>query len=228
MGGRAARGARRAGPVAGGAGAARRRRPVSSPRRCAPPLRCRLSTARRWTGTRWARWPGRGGWSAGSWPGREIPAASPPARPSRWRPGRRCRPGPSRCCWPSSRPWPATDWPRRGRRRAGRTYGGSARTSRSGWTCCPPARSLTPTVVGLAAAGGLDAVPVRPRPGVAGLLTGDELVHAGGSGGGRVRDAVGPALPGWVRGARRRAAAGPRGAGHRRDDTGRRGGRGRR
>jgi molybdopterin molybdotransferase len=34
---------------------------------------------------------------------------------------------------------------------------------------------------------------------VAALLTGDELVHAGGSGGGLVRDAVGPALPGWVR-----------------------------
>ncbi|MFL6130261.1 MAG: molybdopterin molybdotransferase MoeA [Mycobacteriales bacterium] len=63
----------------------------------------------------------------------------------------------------------------------------------------PAGTPVTPTVVGLAAAGGLDAVQVRPPPRVAALLTGDELVHAGGSGGGLVRDAVGPALPGWVR-----------------------------
>jgi molybdopterin molybdotransferase len=63
----------------------------------------------------------------------------------------------------------------------------------------PAGVPVTPTVVGLAAAGGLDAVTVRPPPRVAALLTGDELVHAGGSGGGLVRDAVGPALPGWVR-----------------------------
>ncbi len=63
----------------------------------------------------------------------------------------------------------------------------------------PAGTPVTPTVVGLAAAGGLDTLAVRPRPRVAALLTGDELVHSGGSGGGRVRDAVGPALPGWVR-----------------------------
>ena len=63
----------------------------------------------------------------------------------------------------------------------------------------PAGTPVTPTVVGLAAAGGLDVLAVRPRPRVAALLTGDELVHAGGSGGGLVRDAVGPALPGWVR-----------------------------
>jgi len=63
----------------------------------------------------------------------------------------------------------------------------------------PAGTPVTPTVVGLAAAVGLDAVAVHPRPRVAALLTGDELVHAGGSGGGLVRDAVGPALPGWVR-----------------------------
>jgi molybdopterin molybdotransferase len=63
----------------------------------------------------------------------------------------------------------------------------------------PAGTPVTPTVVGLAAAGGLDVLAVRPRPRVAALLTGSELVHAGGSGGGLVRDAVGPALPGWVR-----------------------------
>jgi molybdopterin molybdotransferase len=63
----------------------------------------------------------------------------------------------------------------------------------------PAGTPLTPTVLGLAAAVGQDVLAVRPRPRVAALLTGDELVHAGGSGQGRVRDAVGPALPGWVR-----------------------------
>jgi molybdopterin molybdotransferase len=64
----------------------------------------------------------------------------------------------------------------------------------------PAGAAVTPTVVGLAAEVGLDVLPVRPRPVVAALLTGDELVRSGGSGGGLVRDSVGPALPGWVHG----------------------------
>ncbi|HYT10057.1 MAG TPA: molybdopterin molybdotransferase MoeA [Mycobacteriales bacterium] len=63
----------------------------------------------------------------------------------------------------------------------------------------PAGTPVTPTVVGLAAAAGLDSLTVHPRARVAALLTGDELVHTGGSGAGLVRDAVGPALPGWVR-----------------------------
>ena len=64
-----------------------------------------------------------------------------------------------------------------------------------------PARSpVTPAVVGLAAAVGLDTLPVRARPAVALLVTGDELVGTGTSADGMVRDALGPALPGWVRG----------------------------
>jgi len=58
---------------------------------------------------------------------------------------------------------------------------------------------VTPTILGLAAMVGLDDLPVRPRPRVAALLTGTELVHSGQSGGGRVRDGVGPQLPGLVR-----------------------------
>jgi molybdopterin molybdotransferase len=64
----------------------------------------------------------------------------------------------------------------------------------------PAGVAVTPAVVGLAAAVGLDTLRVRPRPVAALLLTGDELVQSGGSGRGLVRDAVGPALPGWVRG----------------------------
>jgi molybdopterin molybdotransferase len=59
---------------------------------------------------------------------------------------------------------------------------------------------LRPTALGLAAALGHDALPVRPRPRVVALVTGDELLAAGLPGGGRIRDAVGPLLPGAVAG----------------------------
>lgn len=58
---------------------------------------------------------------------------------------------------------------------------------------------VTPGVLGLAASVGHDALRVRRAPRVAVLVTGDELVEAGLPGRGRVRDAVGPLLPGVVR-----------------------------
>jgi molybdopterin molybdotransferase len=64
----------------------------------------------------------------------------------------------------------------------------------------PAGTPVTPTVLGLAAEVGLDLLPVRRPPAVAVLVTGDELVHSGGPGHGLVRDSLGPALPGWVRG----------------------------
>ncbi|GAA1967136.1 molybdopterin-binding protein [Nocardioides panacihumi] len=54
---------------------------------------------------------------------------------------------------------------------------------------------VTPQVVALAAAVGVTELSVTPAPRVAALVTGDEL----GDGPGQVRDAIGPALPGWVR-----------------------------
>lgn len=51
------------------------------------------------------------------------------------------------------------------------------------------------TVLGLAAAGGHDDLLVRPRPRVAALVTGDELLFRGPARDGRVRDALGPQLP---------------------------------
>lgn len=50
-------------------------------------------------------------------------------------------------------------------------------------------------VLGLAASLGLNRLTVIPQPVVAALITGDELVHQGASGPGRVRDAIGPMLP---------------------------------
>ncbi|MFI6734658.1 molybdopterin molybdotransferase MoeA [Nonomuraea sp. NPDC050451] len=57
---------------------------------------------------------------------------------------------------------------------------------------------VTPVALGLAAALGHDELPVRPRPRVAVLITGDEVVHEGLPVPGRVRDAIGPFLPGLV------------------------------
>ena len=58
----------------------------------------------------------------------------------------------------------------------------------------PAGTSVTPQVVALAAAGGLTELVGAPAPGVAARGTGAEL----GAGPGQVRDALGPALPGWV------------------------------
>ncbi|WP_411074986.1 molybdopterin molybdotransferase MoeA [Streptomyces sp. cmx-4-7] len=65
--------------------------------------------------------------------------------------------------------------------------------------CLAPAGTrVGPALVGLAAAAGHDTVPVRPRPRVAVLVTGDELDRSGVPGPGRVRDALGPLLPSLV------------------------------
>ncbi|NKE62505.1 molybdopterin molybdotransferase MoeA, partial [Lentzea sp. PSKA42] len=65
-----------------------------------------------------------------------------------------------------------------------------------------PAGSLiSPAVVGLAAGAGHDTVLVHRRPRVAVVVTGDELLHSGPPRPGRVRDAIGPMLPGLLTGA---------------------------
>lgn len=62
----------------------------------------------------------------------------------------------------------------------------------------PAGVPIDPPVLGLAASLGLDRLLVMPQPRVAALITGDELVHSGPSGPGRVRDAIGPMLPGLI------------------------------
>jgi len=57
---------------------------------------------------------------------------------------------------------------------------------------------LRPAALALAAALGYDVLRVLPRPGVVALVTGDELLTSGAPGPGRVRDAIGPLLPGTV------------------------------
>nr|WP_310376720.1 molybdopterin molybdotransferase MoeA [Catenuloplanes atrovinosus] len=63
----------------------------------------------------------------------------------------------------------------------------------------PAGTAVDPGVIGLAAHCGYDELPVRRRPRGAVLVFGDELLTQGVPGGGLVRDALGPALPSWLR-----------------------------
>lgn len=62
----------------------------------------------------------------------------------------------------------------------------------------PTGTVVGPTVLGLAAAAGHDTLRVRSTPRVLALITGNELLDAGLPSPGRVRDAIGPMLPGLV------------------------------
>ncbi|MFD3469126.1 molybdopterin molybdotransferase MoeA [Streptomyces sp. NPDC058682] len=68
----------------------------------------------------------------------------------------------------------------------------------AGRRLAPAGTGIGPALLGLAASCGHDTLPVRPRPRVGVLVTGDELEHAGVPGPGRVRDALGPLLPALV------------------------------
>lgn len=57
---------------------------------------------------------------------------------------------------------------------------------------------LSPAHIGLLAASGYDAIEVIGKPKIAILLLGDELQLSGIPHGGRVRDSLGPQLPGWL------------------------------
>ncbi len=93
----------------------------------------------------------------------------------------------------TGRPRPQSDWREPGEEAA------------RGEQLLPAGTPVTPGVIGLAASCGYDALVVRPRPTAALLVFGDELLTSGQPGAGRVRDALGPQLPGWLR----RAGADP-------------------
>ncbi|HEY5186714.1 MAG TPA: molybdopterin-binding protein, partial [Actinomycetes bacterium] len=58
--------------------------------------------------------------------------------------------------------------------------------------------TVTPALLGLAAAAGYDRLPVVVPPRVQALVLGDELLDDGVARHGQVRDALGPMLPGWL------------------------------
>jgi molybdopterin molybdotransferase len=63
----------------------------------------------------------------------------------------------------------------------------------------PAGSPVTPAMIGVAAACGYDVLSVVPAPSTSIVIFGDELLTAGPPGGGRVRDALGPQVPGWLR-----------------------------
>ncbi|MEV7375560.1 molybdopterin molybdotransferase MoeA [Streptomyces sp. NPDC090301] len=72
--------------------------------------------------------------------------------------------------------------------------------SRVGDVLLAAGTSVTPAVLGLAAAAGYDRLAVHRRPAVELLVLGDELLESGLPRDGRVRDALGPLLPHWLSG----------------------------
>jgi molybdopterin molybdotransferase len=75
----------------------------------------------------------------------------------------------------------------------------------------PVGSPVGPGVIGLAAMCGYDLLDVRRPPRAAVVVFGDELLTAGPPGDGRVRDALGPPVPAWLRryGCVVEASAGP-------------------
>ncbi|MFJ1647408.1 molybdopterin molybdotransferase MoeA [Streptomyces sp. NPDC088258] len=70
---------------------------------------------------------------------------------------------------------------------------------RSGDRLLPAGSSVTPAVLGLAAAAGYDELLTVPRPRVEVLVLGDELLTEGLPQDGLIRDALGPMLAPWLR-----------------------------
>ncbi|MCX2179226.1 molybdopterin molybdenumtransferase MoeA [Streptomyces sp. SKN60] len=71
---------------------------------------------------------------------------------------------------------------------------------RTGDRLLPAGGTVTPAVLGLAAAAGYDELIVHPRPRVEVLVLGDELLTAGLPHEGLIRDALGPLLGPWLGG----------------------------
>jgi molybdopterin molybdotransferase len=63
----------------------------------------------------------------------------------------------------------------------------------------PAGTAVDPAVIGVAATCGYETLSVRAVPRAAVLVFGDELLTAGAPGAGRVRDSLGPQVPGWLR-----------------------------
>ncbi|SCL15690.1 molybdopterin molybdotransferase [Micromonospora inyonensis] len=71
--------------------------------------------------------------------------------------------------------------------------------ARAGEELLPAGTPVDPGLIGLAASCGHDSLPVRRPPRAALIVFGDELLTTGPPAAGRVRDALGPAVPAWLR-----------------------------
>jgi molybdopterin molybdotransferase len=81
---------------------------------------------------------------------------------------------------------------------AGRHIRRAGEECAAGEVLAPVGAVAGPSLLGLAATLGCDTLRVHVLPRVAAFVTGDELIDHGAPGPGRVRDAIGPMLPGLV------------------------------
>lgn len=86
----------------------------------------------------------------------------------------------------------------RGEIEPGRHIRRAGEEATAGELVLPSGHMLGPAALGLAAGVGHEKLTVHRTPRVAALVTGDEVLDAGIAGAGRVRDAIGPMLPGLV------------------------------
>jgi molybdopterin molybdotransferase len=85
------------------------------------------------------------------------------------------------------RPRPVPEWRMRGEE------------ATAGEELLPAGSAVDPAVIGVAATCGYESLTVRRAPRAAQLVFGDELLTTGTPGAGRVRDSLGPQMPGWLR-----------------------------
>jgi molybdopterin molybdotransferase len=81
---------------------------------------------------------------------------------------------------------------------AGRHVRRAGEEVRAGEELLPVGTRLGPAQLGMVAGAGVDSVTVVVPPRVRLVVTGSELLHHGVPTRGRVRDSLGPALPGWL------------------------------
>jgi molybdopterin molybdotransferase len=86
-----------------------------------------------------------------------------------------------------------------GRPRSAKEWREPGEEAARGEELLPVGTPITPAVLGLAAACGHDLLEVHDAVSAAVLIFGDELLTAGPPVAGRIRDALGPALPAWLR-----------------------------
>jgi len=85
-----------------------------------------------------------------------------------------------------------------GRARPQRDWRDQGDEAPAGEELLPAGTPITPGVLGLAAACGYDNLTVTPPPRATLVVFGDELLTEGTAGLGRVRDSLGPQVPGWL------------------------------
>ncbi|GIJ45423.1 molybdopterin molybdenumtransferase MoeA [Virgisporangium aliadipatigenens] len=93
---------------------------------------------------------------------------------------------------------PVGETGREGRAHGGRHIRRTGEDYPAGTVLLAEGTALTPAALALAAATGYDTVRVRPRPRVGVIVTGREVRASGLPEPGRVRDAIGPLLPGLI------------------------------